>query len=501
VVLKYNLIANSIGQIWVALMGIAFLPLYIKYLGIEAYGVIGFFAILQGIFNLLDMGMSPTVSREMSRFIGKERSKNWIGNFFFSIECIVLLVCILVFALVFFISSWIASDWLKPTTIPLEDLTQVISLMGLVIGLRLIEGIYRGAILGLQQHVTFNIINIISATLRWGGAVIVLAYISNTLFSFFIWQGLCSFLTLLILRTTSYKFLKIEISEAKFSIEHLKECWIFAIGMVAISLSVVGITLIDKIIISKLLSLEDFGYYSLAVSASLGLTFVASPIAQSFLPKLTELFSLNNTNDFSAKFHSGAQLISVFLGTAGAIMIVFSDYILKLWTQDNIIASEVSPTLSVLALGVLINGLMVMPYIAQISTGWTKLTNFMNYISIIFLIPLLIIYVNKYGAIGAALVIVVINLINFLVSQNFMFSRILKGERFKWYINDTFKPIFMALFLSLLVRYFYSDIESNLGMIIVLIKASIFSFIFSALSANILRQKCYTFLKFKFEKI
>lgn len=498
--LKNNLIANSIGQIWVALMGIAFLPLYIKYLGIEAYGVIGFFAILQGVFNLLDMGMSPTVSREMSRFIGKERSKNWIGNFFLSIECIALLICIFIFIVVFFFSDWIASDWLNSENIALKDLSQVISMMGLVIGLRLIESQYRGAMLGLQQHVIFNIINVISATLRWGGAVIVLAYISNTLFSFFIWQGLCSFFTLLILRTTSYQFLKIKIREAKFSFEHLKECWIFAGGMVVISLSVFAITLVDKLIISRLLSLEDFGYYSLAVSASLGLTFVSSPIAQSYLPKLTELFSLNNTKDFTAKFHAGAQLISVFLGTTAAIMIVFSDYILKLWTQDNTIVTEVSPILSVLAFGVLINGLMVMPYIAQISTGWTKLTIYINYISMVFLIPLLFIYVSKHGAIGAAFLIAIMNLINFLVSQNFMFNKILIGERFAWYVNDIFKPIFTTLFFCLLVRYFYCDMQTNLQMMIVLLTAGILSFVFSLLSARILREKCFSFLKLMFQK-
>lgn len=41
--LKRNLIANYLGQGWTALMGLAFIPLYIRYLGIEAYGLIGLF--------------------------------------------------------------------------------------------------------------------------------------------------------------------------------------------------------------------------------------------------------------------------------------------------------------------------------------------------------------------------------------------------------------------------------------------------------------------------
>ena len=57
--LKRNLIANYLGQGWTALMGLAFVPLYIQYLGIEAYGLIGLFAVLQAWLALLDMGLTP----------------------------------------------------------------------------------------------------------------------------------------------------------------------------------------------------------------------------------------------------------------------------------------------------------------------------------------------------------------------------------------------------------------------------------------------------------
>jgi hypothetical protein len=48
-------------------MSLAFVPLYIKYLGIEAYGLIGIFVMLQAWLTLLDMG---ALGREMARFTG-----------------------------------------------------------------------------------------------------------------------------------------------------------------------------------------------------------------------------------------------------------------------------------------------------------------------------------------------------------------------------------------------------------------------------------------------
>ena len=68
--LKRNILANYASQIYVTLIGIVMVPLYIKYMGAEAYGLVGFFAMLQAWFNLLDMGLTPTMARETARFHG-----------------------------------------------------------------------------------------------------------------------------------------------------------------------------------------------------------------------------------------------------------------------------------------------------------------------------------------------------------------------------------------------------------------------------------------------
>jgi O-antigen/teichoic acid export membrane protein len=64
---KRNIAANYLGQVWTAVMGLAFVPLYIRYLGMEAYGLIGVFAMLQTWLSLLDFGLTPTLTREMAR--------------------------------------------------------------------------------------------------------------------------------------------------------------------------------------------------------------------------------------------------------------------------------------------------------------------------------------------------------------------------------------------------------------------------------------------------
>src|SRR5438094_832025 len=64
--LKGNAIANYLGQGWTILMGFAFIPVYIRFLGLEAYGLIGVFALLQAWLSLLDVGLTVAILARVS---------------------------------------------------------------------------------------------------------------------------------------------------------------------------------------------------------------------------------------------------------------------------------------------------------------------------------------------------------------------------------------------------------------------------------------------------
>lgn len=63
---KANVVANYFSQAYMAVMGFVFVPVFIKYLGVEAFGLIAVFTVLQSSLALLDMGMKPTLGREMA---------------------------------------------------------------------------------------------------------------------------------------------------------------------------------------------------------------------------------------------------------------------------------------------------------------------------------------------------------------------------------------------------------------------------------------------------
>ena len=65
--LKANIVANFTGNGFSVLISFISVPIFLKYLGPEGYGLIGIFATLQVVLSLLDSGLSTTLNKELAR--------------------------------------------------------------------------------------------------------------------------------------------------------------------------------------------------------------------------------------------------------------------------------------------------------------------------------------------------------------------------------------------------------------------------------------------------
>lgn len=470
-------------------MSIAFVPLYIRYLGIESYGLIGVFALLQAWLALLDMGIKPTLGREMALFRAGARGVRAIRDLLRSMEIVALCIALVIVLGVGFASNWLANDWVHAEGIFPDDISNAFVVMGSLIALRFLEGIYAGAIIGLQKQVFLNAVTSFMATLRGLGALAVLAWISPTIGAFFLWQCMISILTLVILVTALYRILpRIECS-GSFSLEALKSIRHFAGGMLGISFLALLLTQIDKIILSKLLSLSNFGYYTLAATLAGGLYMLAAPVTQAYAPRLSELHACGDDVRFAETYHFGSQLVCVIMGSLGLTLIVFSAPILKLWTQDDVLVASSSDLLVLLALGNLFNGLMWMPYQAQLAQGWTSLAVRVNAVAVIVFLPALLWVTPRYGALGAACVWVGLNFCYLMLNVHLMSRRILKREKWRWYLDDVFAPLFLGGLMSLFLLLLKPDQLGTLGQAIWLFTAAVSIMLSASLGASRIRHR------------
>lgn len=475
-------------------MGIAFVPIYIKYLGIESYGLIGLFTMLQTWLIMLDMGMTPALSREMARFTGGAHSAQTIRDLLRSVEILASIIACLIAAGVWLTSGWLANDWLKVDKLPPQAVAQALAIMGIVISLRFVEGIYRSAIIGLQRQVLFNIVTVIIATLRFPGAIGILAFVSPTIGAFFFWQGFVSVIAICALAFSTYHFLPKAERSGRFSFSALHGIWYYAGGMMGIIFLSLLLTQVDKILLSKLLTLKEYGYYTLATVIAGGLSLLLAPIGQAWHPRLCELYARNDQPALAAMYHKGAQLVSVIAGSTAVVIILFAETIIQLWTQDNELAIQTKNLVQLLTLGNLLNGLMWIPYQTQLAYGWTGLTLRINTISVLLIIPAILWVTPKYGPEGAALIWVILNAGYVFIGINFMYRRILSLERWRWYLQDILIPIASAFAIAVSLKLFLPASINTFKQIISLCLVFLLTFFAAVVTGSHTRSYLFNFV-------
>jgi len=450
--LKKNIFANYLGQGWTAAMGLAFIPVYIRYLGVEAWGLVGFMSMLQGWFTLLDMGLTPALGREMARFQAGEHSAQSIRDLLRSLEIIYGGVAVAVVGIVWLIAPWVSMHWLSAAQLSVASLAQAIGMMGIVLAARMAEQVYRGAIQGLQRQVWLNGAQSLLATLRWGAVVGVLAWVSPSIEAFFLWQGLVSLLSVVILSSQTYHWLPPGERPARFDMPAIRRIRRFAGGMAATMLLALLLTQVDKLILSKLISLENFGYYTLAASVAGALGFLVAPIATAVLPHLTELVAKSEQKALIMTYHRASQWLAAVLIPAALVIAAFAEPLLYAWTGNISLAQQAAPVLALLALGTMCNGIMHIPYMTQLAHGWTGFAVRVNIVAVSILIPAILWAVPRFGAVGAAWVWLALNAGYVLVGMHFMHRRLLPGEKWRWYRDAVFKPLIIATITVLVFR-------------------------------------------------
>lgn len=476
-------------------MGLVFIPVYIKYLGIEAYGLIGLFVVLQAWLTLFDLGLSQTLGREMARFTGGAITAHQLRDLLRSIEVLTLVLVASISAVAILCSNWLATHWINPESLSVETVSQALTAMGIATALKFAESIYRSSLIGLQRQVLFNIVSTLLATLRAAGAVGTLAFVSPTIQAFFAWQVLLSVLSVFVLNVATYRLIPQSSSHACLSFDALYGVWRFAGGMMGITLLALLLMQVDKILLSKLLTLPDFGYYTLAAAVAGALYFFVSPITQAFFPRFCELQAQNKTSDLGNAYHQAAQLVTVIAGSAAIILVLFAETFIRLWTQDAELAVRIAPILQVLVLGNLLNGLMWVPYQMQLAYGWTSLTVRINTVAVLIIIPTLLWVTPRYGAEGAAWVWSALNLGYLVIGVHFMYRRILPIEKWRWYLSDIIKPLSAALIVACV---FAALCPAGATSIAVdgtkLILATLITLAISVLAANRLRNKLVQYI-------
>ncbi len=413
-----NTSLNYLGQAYALLIGILILPFYLGHLGAEAYGLIGFFAVLQAWLQLLDAGMSPALVRQVAHYRGQgdlAAGRGPAGRLLRSFELLLLPIALFACLTIYLASGWIAETWLQARELSTGTIMNCISLMGLMIGLRLYATLYKSGLQGVELHGWLNAANMLIATLRYFGGLFLVAYVSKEPLDFFLFQTAVALVETFAFASKAYVQLYGPGLLAGIDWKVVRPVLPFAGGMCFTSLLWIALTQLDKVLLSKVLLLKEYGYFSLVALITTGIMTLTNPLVQTILPRMTMLVAEGRIADMERLYLNASRFVCSVLFPLAAVIAWHGQALIFAWTGDAAAAQWSERMLFWYVPGSALMAVGAFQFYLQYAYGQLRLHIWYSVVSTAVSVPIVIYTALAHGAYGAALAWFFLRLATFVI--------------------------------------------------------------------------------------
>jgi O-antigen/teichoic acid export membrane protein len=428
--LKRSLLANYAGQMVTVALGMVMVPAYVRHLGVEAYGLIALNAVLLAWVQVLDLGLSPTLTRELGR-VRDDASRRDVRVLLQSLEKFVSGVSAILVVLSVFTAPFFAKDWLNAKGLSLQEIEVAFVLMVVTVASRWLSSLYRGGMVGIDRQPTLNVVVVVFAIIR---AVLVVPVISvwPRVEVFFLWQLAAIFGEALTMRILLGRAIGAPILTRTFSRSVLMARATLSLSIAFSALMWATTTQIDKIILSKLLSLHAFGVFSMATLLASGILLLANPIQQAFIPRFTA-DSIGETRRIIPTYFLASEITMLAVIPVAAIFVNVPDLVLRMWSLSAPQTPEAWRVLQCYAVGNACSAIAALVFLVQYAEGNLSLHIKGNVVFLLVLVPAVLLGALRGGAVGVGYAWLAFGLLQVMLWVSIVHRAFLPGINLRWY--------------------------------------------------------------------
>lgn len=445
--LARNMATAMANSVVVVLINLIVLPFYLRFLGMEAYGLIGFYATLQGVLQILDLGLAPTVSREIAHDaeIGQQHRS---ASLLRTLGVVYIGVAVVIAAVVVLVAPWIGTHWLNAKAIPEATVAQAVALMGVNLACRWPIGLYHGALIGAHQlalsAATSMTVNICAAITT----IAVLAWGVRSIQAFFVVQAAFGLLQAIVLRVLARR--AVGKRDAPYDFSGLRRVWHFSAWMSGVAIAGLLLSQFDKIVLSRFISLESFAHYMLAVLIVSGLQILTLPTFNTLFPKFSSLIARGDNVSLEYLYNAAARLFATALFALAFGVVFQTDALVTIWLGDARVGADVAPLAAWLAIGSALNGVMFLPYCLQLAAGKPKLAFLIASGLLLVAVPTVLVFAIRYGALGGAMSWTIINILYLFIGTWLTGRKVMDFAGWVWLKRSVSIPLVATLVPALL---------------------------------------------------
>lgn len=368
--LARNTIWNLAGQILPMIVGIATIPVIIRQMGVERFGVLSLAWVVVGYFSLFDLGIGRALTKLVSDKLGANQEHSIAPLAWTSL--LLMLGLGLVGAMTTLLISPILVHRLLKIPQPLQsESLHGFYLLALSIPIVTLTAGLRGVLEALQRFRIVNLIRVPMSIFSFAGPLLVFPFS----------QGLVPVIAVLVigrlLGSAAYIWAcfwatPMLRSGCSFDTSFVRPLIHFG-GWMTVN-NIVGPMMfyLDRFLVGALLSVSAIAYYTTPVDMVLRLTLIPNAVVGVLFPA----FALSLIQD---REHTGVLLsraskyIFLIIFPIVLITIVFAPEGLRLWLGPTF-SAQGSAVLRWTAAGALVNSLSILPFVLLQSAGRPDLT-------------------------------------------------------------------------------------------------------------------------------
>ena len=451
---RHNILANVLGRVWSCGLAFVLVPVYLQFLGVEAYALVGFHALLLNLAGMFDLGLGTTLNRELARCSIEPERTDRGHELLRTLETVYVLLGVLVAGVIFVGAGLLANRWLQGRTLPSATLVVAVRLISLAILLQLLSSFYQAGLMGLEKQALANGVWAATATFRGLLTVCVLGWIRPSIEAFFVCQVIAVGLGAAAHRVLLTRALGPGRRITRFRWRILVQVRRFTAGVCGNTVAGVGFNQLDKLLLSRMLVLDALGYYMLASTVVSLLASTVLPVNRATFPRYAQLWEQCDRGGLARLHHHSCQLVSVIVLPAVVMLTLFARPVMFAWTGGSAVAENTHRIVAILAVGTACSAMAARFGQLLFASGRPHVLMWVNAASVVAFVPLFVALVGPWGVLGAAAAWSIVTVLGkgFILIP-YVGRVVLKEPLTRWLVTDVLMPLAPILALGSVVRH------------------------------------------------
>ena len=397
--LKRNIISNMCGQAILMVLSLVSTHLVFHKLGADVLGVIYFSLTVTFVLIILsDMGLSPTVTREIAAH--RHNDSSYVSDLVGSSSVIAWIAYGSSCFLIVLFSPFLIKHWLQIGTIGHHEAIISFAIISAALLLAIPRVVYGAIIAGHERMDMWNVANVAAVGVQQLGMIVVLA-LGGTLYAVAVWYGVSGIVGLVIFCAVASRLSGISPWHLSFRSAVIRRNFHFGSRLFANTMVGYLVGQVDKWIISKFLPASTLGYYGVAQGLVSKGSMVPGTIAAAAFPALSTGVGNKDRSGWMGQYLKLQDFTCyVYFPVTGAVAML--GIVVIRYVFNNEIAELIWRPLLLLAISQYALGLLTVPFWLAVAFKRPDISLRTNIWALLLVVPITVVLVYRYGLIGAA---------------------------------------------------------------------------------------------------